>query len=75
MEITKEIILQDILDTQEEIDNLNEEKSILMRNPTENRTRIYLLEGEVFERQDFINKISSFLRCGVNVKLWLSISK
>lgn len=57
--ITKEVILQDISETQKEIDDFNDEKSVLMRNPQDNKVRIYLLEGRVSERQTFINKLNS----------------
>ena len=57
---TKEIA-QDITDTQKEINNYVDEKSILMRNPQENKLRIYLLDGKISQRTDFINKLQQIL--------------
>jgi len=53
---------QDILDTQKEIDDYSDEKDILMRNPLENKVRIYFLEGKISQRQDFIKKLETLLK-------------
>lgn len=55
------VIKQDILDTQQEIDDFNTEKEILEKNPLENRLQIYMLEGRIGERQIFINKLNLIL--------------
>jgi hypothetical protein len=51
----------DILDTQREIDIYQKEKDVLMNNPRENRTRIYLLEGRISQRQRFIEKLNAII--------------
>ena len=62
-------IKQDIKDTQEELDNYQDEKNILMKNPAENRVRIYFLGGKISRRLIFINKLQQILdyRKGKNV--------
>ena len=59
--IPTEEIEQDIKDTQNEIDDYQDEKDILMRNPQDNRARIYLLEGKISKREDFINNLNKLL--------------
>ncbi len=59
--ITKEEIKIDIADTQKEIDDYIDEKEILMRNPQENKVRIYLLEGKIGQRKNFIEKLTAIL--------------
>ena len=56
-------IEQDIKDTREEIDNYRDEKNILMKNPAENRVRIYFLGGKISRRQIFIDKLQQILDC------------
>ena len=59
--IPTEEIEQDIKDTQNEIDDYQDEKDILMRNPQDNRARIYSLEGKISKREDFINNLNKLL--------------
>jgi len=59
--IPTETILLDIADTQTEINNYQDEKDILMRNPHENKVRIYMLEGRILKRKDFIEKLNQIL--------------
>ena len=54
-------ILQDIEDTQNEINDFQAEKDILMKRPTENKVRIYLLEGNILKRQDFIGELNQII--------------
>ena len=54
-------IEQDIKDTREEIDNYRDEKNILMKNPPENKVRIYFLGGKISRRQIFIDKLQQIL--------------
>jgi len=56
-------IEQDIKDTREEIDNYRDEKNILMKNPPENKVRIYFLGGKISRRQIFIDKLQQILDC------------
>lgn len=55
-------VKQDILDTQNEIKNYTEERDILMRNPQDNRTRIYMLDGRILKRESFIEKLQMLLK-------------
>lgn len=50
-------IIQDINDTQIEINNYSDELKILKENPVENKLDIYLREGKISSRIDFINKL------------------
>ena len=59
--ISTEEINQDIIDTQNEINDYQDEKDVLMRNPQENRTRIYLLDGKIKQRIDFISKLNQII--------------
>jgi hypothetical protein len=54
-------IVRDIADTQREVDDYQEEKVILMRNPPENRVRIYMLEGKISQRENFISTLKQIL--------------
>lgn len=51
-------IERDVADTQREIDNYQDEKEVLMRNPQENKVRIYMLEGKISQRQAFVDKLN-----------------
>lgn len=55
------IIIQDIADTQKEIDSYESELTPLRNNPVENRTAIYLREGKILKRKDFIGKLEQIL--------------
>ncbi len=59
--ISDEQLLQDIIDTRQEIQDYQDEKEVLMRNPVENKTKIYLLEGRISPRQNFLEKIEALL--------------
>lgn len=61
-DISTSEIHQDIIVTQIEINNYEDENIILRRNPIQNRLRIYLNEGKVSLRQTFIIKLSSILK-------------
>ncbi len=55
-------IKDDIRITQEEINDFNRELDILMKNPPDNKVRIYLLEGRISERESFICKLNNLLK-------------
>ncbi len=55
-------LLVDIDDTEREIKDFQDEKDILMRNPPENKVRIYMLEGEILKREEFIEKLNQILK-------------
>lgn len=59
--ITKQGIIRDISDTQKEIDDYEEQRSVLMENPQDNKVRIYMLGGHISQREDFIRKLNSIL--------------
>lgn len=59
--ISTSVIEQDISDTQQEIDDFNTEKTVLEKNPVENKLRIYMLEGNIGKHQIFINKLNGIL--------------
>lgn len=52
---------QDIKDTQSEIDDYSDELDILMRNPTQNKLRIYMINGNISERESFNNNLKEML--------------
>ena len=54
-------IEQDIIDTEKEIKDYQDELDVLMRNPSENKVRIYLNEGKISQRQLFIEKLKKIL--------------
>lgn len=55
-------VKQDILDTKEELKNLQDENTILMRDPVKNKLRIYLNEGHIGNREELISKMESLLK-------------
>ena len=55
-------IEQDIKDTQSEIDDFIAEKDILMKKPTENKVRIYILQGRISTHKAFIEKLEEILK-------------
>lgn len=54
-------INKDIIATKIEIDNYEDELQILIRNPSENKSRIYLLKGKILPRKDFVEKLNNIL--------------
>ena len=54
-------IEQDKRDTQKEIDNYNDELEILMRNPPDNKVKIYLAQGNVNKRESLLKKLNMIL--------------
>jgi len=54
-------IEQDIRDTEREIKDKQDELEVLMRNPTENKVRIYTLNGGISSRRDFVSKLKDVL--------------
>lgn len=60
-DIPTSTIFQDIADTQKEIADFQDEKDVLMRNPQQNRLKIYTLEGRISQRVDFINNLQQII--------------
>jgi len=54
-------IMQDIADTQREIDSYESELTPLRNNPTENKLAIYLREGKILKRKEFIGMLEQIL--------------
>jgi len=54
-------IEQDIKDTQDEIDNYKKQIDLLKFNPQQNKLDIYLAEGNILKRQEFINELNQIL--------------
>lgn len=51
----------DLADTQRELTDYQDELKILMRNPTDNKVRIYMLTGKIARHEDFINRLGQIL--------------
>lgn len=54
-------IMQEIADTQREIDFYEAELIPLRNNPVENKLVIYLREGRILKRRDFIGRLEQIL--------------
>ncbi len=59
--IPSEKIKQDIADTQAEIDQYQREAIVLVENRTENRVPLYIIEGRIQQRVEFISKLNKIL--------------
>lgn len=54
-------IEKDIAETQSEIDALEKELLVLRENPIQNRLAIYMREGNILRRKDFIQNLNEIL--------------
>ena len=54
-------IEKDIIDTKLEVNSYQRELDILRENPSENKLKIYMLEGSISKRQIFISRLNSIL--------------
>ena len=59
--ISTEEVKQDIQDTEREVMDMRDELAVLMRNPPQNKVRIYFLEGGIHQREHFIKKLNEIL--------------
>ena len=59
---------QDITDTQREIDNYRDELQVVERNPAENKVQIYMLQGKIHKREEFIEGLIAILAGREEVK-------
>ena len=59
--ISTDEIIQDIKDTEREIKDYNDELEILMRNPPQNKLRIYMIEGHLIGHKKFIKKLNKII--------------
>ncbi len=55
-------IRKDLIDTQKEIEDYEDENVVLKRNPVDNKLRIYFNEGKISSRKTFVNKLNSILK-------------
>jgi len=55
-------IKKDIKDTQAEIDDYEAVNKILRNNPVKNKVGIYLNEGSILKRKEFIEKLNCILQ-------------
>jgi len=55
-------IVQDIKDTEREVKDYNDELEILMRNPPQNKLRIYMIEGHILQHKELIEKLNKIIR-------------
>jgi hypothetical protein len=62
MDIPFEEMMQDLRDTQREIADFRDENEILMRNRERNRVSIYLNEGRISQREDFVEKLTELIK-------------
>ncbi len=60
--ITIKQIKIDIVDTQREIADFQDERTILMRNPQDNRVRLYMIDGKISKRIEFIEFLEALLK-------------
>lgn len=54
-------IEQDIRDTEAEIKDYQDEMNVLERHPQENKVRIYMIKGHIFNHQDFCKRLNEIL--------------
>ena len=59
--IPTEEIIQDIKETKREVVDFRDEKDVLMRNPKDNRVKIYMLEGKISQGEEFIKQLNMLL--------------
>lgn len=55
-------MMQDLQDTRREIIDFRDENEILMRNREKNRVAIYLNEGRISQREDFVEKLIEVIK-------------
>ena len=60
-DIPTSTIEKDIIDTKLEVNSYQRELDILRENPSENKLKIYMLEGSISKRQIFISRLNSIL--------------
>ena len=60
--ISTDEILLDIDDTNIEIEQYEMELEILRKNPIENKLPIYMNEGRVIQRREFVYKLNQILK-------------
>ena len=61
-DIPADEVLKDIEDTQKEVDNLRVELNSFLLNPVINRLNIYVTEGKIRERVEFIENLNLLLK-------------
>ena len=59
--ISVDEIKKDFADTEREIKDFEDENDILLKNPQQNKVRIYFNEGCIKQRKDFINELRQII--------------
>ena len=59
--ISVDEIKKDFADTEREIKDFEDENDILLKNPQQNKVRIYFNEGRIKQRKDFINELRQII--------------
>lgn len=54
-------IESDIADTEREIQDLQDEEKVLLRNPIQNKVRLYMIGGHISSRRTFIQKLQKII--------------
>ena len=60
--ITDNEVNQDLIDTEREVKDFQDELEVLKRNPQANRVRIYILEGIISSHNELIEKLNQLLK-------------
>ena len=61
MKIPLDEMLEDLKTTEKEIDQLRKENDILRKNYQKNRVAIYMNEGRILQRQDFVERLQKLI--------------
>jgi hypothetical protein len=60
--IPTDTVRADLQETEREIKDKEDERAVLIRNPIENKVRIYMLEGGISSRKVFVEKLTALLK-------------
>ena len=60
-DITTDNITTDIKDTEKEIEDFRDEFKVLNRNPVSNKERLYMIQGHISSREEFVEKLNQIL--------------
>jgi hypothetical protein len=61
MKIPLDEMLEDLKTTEKEIDQLRKENDILRKDYQKNRVAIYMNEGRILQRQDFVERLQKLI--------------
>lgn len=60
--IPLEEMLKDLKDTNDEIEQYQSQINTLKQNHLENRTQIYLLQGRILHREEFVSQLKDIIK-------------